>query len=93
MPSYSALFRMIDPEAPDAAIAVPGLIALRGKVVTADALLCYHRTVAAINAQGGVWCLVLKANQDALLSDARGCFERVEDGHPTTAAVCGNLQY
>jgi len=58
----------------DAALDVLGLIALKGKVVTADALHCNRRTIAAINAQGGDWCLALKANQDSLLSDARACF-------------------
>ncbi len=66
----------------DAALEVLGLIALKGKVVTADALHCNRRTVAAINAQGGDWCLALKANQDSLLSDARSCFGQVKDGHP-----------
>ena len=37
----------------DAALEVLGLIALKGKVVTADALHCNRRTVAAINAKGG----------------------------------------
>ena len=47
----------------EAALAVPGLIALKGKVVTADALQCNRRTVAAVNAGGGDGCLALKANQ------------------------------
>ena len=62
----------------DAALEALGLIALKGKVVTADALHCNRRTVAQINAQGGDWCLALKANQDSLLSDARVCFGRAE---------------
>lgn len=66
----------------DAALEVLGLIALKGKVVTADALHCNRRTVAAINAHGGDWCLALKANQDSLLSDARACFGKVKDDHP-----------
>jgi predicted transposase YbfD/YdcC len=67
----------------EAALEVPGLIALKGKVVTADALHCNRRTVAAINARGGDWCLALKANQDPLLSDARSCFGRLASDHPT----------
>jgi predicted transposase YbfD/YdcC len=63
----------------EAAIEALGLIALRGKVVTGDALHCNRRTVAAINAGGGDWCLALKANQESLLSDARGCFTTPED--------------
>ena len=66
----------------DAALDVLGLIALKGKVVTADALHCNRRTVAVINAQGGDWCLALKANQDSLLSDARACFSKVKKDHP-----------
>ena len=41
-----------------------------------------RRTVAAINARGGDWCLALKANQDSLLSDARACFGKVKEIHP-----------
>jgi predicted transposase YbfD/YdcC len=66
----------------EAALEVLGLIALKGKVVTADALHCNRRTVAAINAQGGDWCLALKANQESLLSDARACFGQVKKDHP-----------
>ena len=66
----------------EAAIEALGLIALKGKVVTADALHCNRRTVAAINAGGGDWCLALKANQDSLLSDARACFGALQDDHP-----------
>ncbi|MBW7057961.1 ISAs1 family transposase [Paracoccus bogoriensis] len=70
----------------EAAIAALGLIALKGKVVTADALHCNRRTVAAINAGGGDWCLALKANQDSLLSDARACFATLKEGHPSADA-------
>ena len=66
----------------EAAIEALGLIALKGKVVTGDALHCNRRTVAAINAQGGDWCLALKGNQASLLSDARGCFSTRRDEHP-----------
>jgi predicted transposase YbfD/YdcC len=67
----------------EAALDVLGLIALKGKVVTADALHCNRRTVAAINAAGGDWCLSLKANQDSLLSDARSAFGKLPAEHPT----------
>jgi len=67
----------------EAALEVLGLIALKGKVVTADALHCNRRTVAAINARGGDWCLALKENQSSLLSDARSCFGKLHDGHAT----------
>jgi len=67
----------------EAALDVLGLIALKGKVVTADALHCNRRTVAAINTAGGDWCLSLKANQDSLLSDARSAFGKLPAEHPT----------
>jgi hypothetical protein len=60
----------------EAALDVLGLIALKGKVVTADALHCNRRTVAAITGGGGDYYLALKANQDSLLSDARSLFRQ-----------------
>ena len=103
----------------EAAPEVRGLIALKGKVATADdepcravaivartvahrartdgatmgnrdvgnserqwRMHCNRRTVAAINAQGGDWCLALKANQESLLSDARACFSQMKKDHP-----------
>jgi len=75
----------------NAALEALGLIALRGKVVTADALHCNRRTVAAINAKGGDWCLALKANQDSLLSDARSCFGKMKEGHPITNSPASRL--
>jgi predicted transposase YbfD/YdcC len=71
----------------DAAIEALGLIALKGKVVTGDALHCNRRTVAAINARGGDWCLALKGNQESLLSDARGCFSNLKDSHPVASST------
>jgi len=65
-----------------AALEVLGLIALKGKVATADALHCNRRTVAAINAGGGDWCLARSANQDSFLSDARSCFDKLSPDHP-----------
>jgi len=49
----------------ETAIEALGVIALQRQVVTADALHCNRRTVAAIYAGGGDWCLALKANQDS----------------------------
>lgn len=66
----------------EAALAVLGLIALKGQVVPADALHCNRRTVAANTEGGGDYCLALKANQDPLLSDARSCFGKVAPDHP-----------
>ncbi len=69
----------------EAALEVLSLIALKGKVVTADALHCNRRTVAAITQGGGDYCLALKANQDSLLSDARSCFGKVGFDHPVVS--------
>ena len=55
----------------DAALEVLGLIDLKGKIVTGDALHCNRRMVATIIAAGGDYCLALKENQASLLSDAR----------------------
>jgi len=66
----------------EAALEVLGLIALKGKVATADALHCNRRTVAAINAGGGDWCLARPANQGSLLSDAPSCFGKVAQDRP-----------
>ena len=63
----------------DEAIEALGLIALRGKVVTGDALHCNRHIVAAINDRKGDWCLALKADQEPLLSDARACFGESAD--------------
>jgi len=45
----------------EAALGVPGLIAPEGRVVTADALRCNRRAVAAINEGGGDRFLALRA--------------------------------
>jgi predicted transposase YbfD/YdcC len=63
----------------DAALEVIGLIDLKGKVVTADALHCNRRMVEAITEKGGDYCIALKGNQDSLLSDARACLAKAED--------------
>ena len=52
----------------EAAIEALGLIALRGKVVSGDALHCNRRTVEAINAGSGDWCFALKGNQEDLVA-------------------------
>jgi len=66
----------------EAAREILGLIKLRGKVVTADALHCNRRTAAEIVGAGGDYCLTLKANQDSLLSDARSCFSKSSPDNP-----------
>ena len=57
----------------DAGLEVLGLIDLKGKIVTGDALHCNRRTVATIVGKGGDYCIALKGNQESLLSDARSC--------------------
>jgi predicted transposase YbfD/YdcC len=68
----------------DAAREILGLIKLRGKIVTADALHCNRRTVAEIVGGAGDYCLTLKANQVSLLSEARSCFSKVSANYPIT---------
>jgi predicted transposase YbfD/YdcC len=70
---------------------VLGLIALKGKGVTADALHCNRRTVAAIatvapagNAGGGDWCLALKANQASSCQVQGRASAQVAPDHPAT---------
>jgi len=60
----------------DAALEVLGLIDLKGKIVTGDALHCNRRMVEAIVAKGGDYCIALKGNQESLLSDARACLSK-----------------
>lgn len=67
----------------DAALEVLGLIDLKGKIVTGDALHCNRKMVETIIAKGGDYCLALKANQDSLLSDARAELGKLKPGHPT----------
>jgi predicted transposase YbfD/YdcC len=57
----------------DAALEVLGLIDLKGKIVTGDALHCNRRMVQLIVEKGGDYCIALKGNQESLLSDARAC--------------------
>lgn len=57
----------------DAALEVLGLIDLKGRIVTGDALHCNRRMVELIGEKGGDYCIALKGNQDSLLSDAPAC--------------------
>src|SRR5262245_31653976 len=63
----------------DAALEVIGLIDLKGKIVTADALHCNRRMVEAIIEKGGDYCIALKGNQGSLLSDARACLAEPDE--------------
>ena len=66
----------------DAALEVLGLIDLKGKIVTGDALHCNRRMVKAIVDKGGDYCIALKGNQESLLSDARACLVKAGKKHP-----------
>lgn len=62
----------------DAALEVIGLIDLKGKIVTGDALHCNRRMVETIVEKGGDYCIALKGNQESLLSDARACLSKAD---------------
>ena len=55
----------------DAAVQLIHLVALKGCVVTADALHCHREMAGAITAKGGDYVLAVKANQPGLLADAK----------------------
>lgn len=65
----------------ETALALIGLIDLKGHVVTADALHCHRRMTRAIIDKGGDYCITLKGNQDKLLSDARACLSKINKRH------------
>jgi predicted transposase YbfD/YdcC len=67
----------------ETALALIGLIDLRGHIVTADALHCHRRMAEAIVVKGGDYCLTLKGNREGLLSDARACLSKAGKRHPT----------
>lgn len=62
----------------DAALEVLGLIDLKGKIITGDALHCNRRMVETIVDKGGDYCIALKGNQESLLSDARACLSAAD---------------
>src|SRR5262245_59751592 len=62
----------------DAALEVIGLIDLKVKIVTGDALHCNGRMVETIIEKGADYCIALKGNQDSLLSDARACLAEAD---------------
>jgi predicted transposase YbfD/YdcC len=55
----------------DAALELIGLVALKGCIVTADALHCHRQMATRIVAQKGDYVLAVKANQPGLLADAK----------------------
>jgi predicted transposase YbfD/YdcC len=66
----------------DAGLEVLGLIDLKGKIVTGDALHCNRAMVEKIVEKGGDYCIALKGNQESLLSDARACLANVDKSKP-----------
>jgi predicted transposase YbfD/YdcC len=67
----------------EAALELLGLIDLKGKIVTADALHCHRKMAEKIIERGGDYCLALKGNQQSLLSDARSCLSKAEEALPS----------
>jgi predicted transposase YbfD/YdcC len=70
-----------------AALELLGLIDLKGKIVTADALHCHRRMAEGVIARGGDYCLALKGNQDSLQSDAGACFLTMKKTCPAAATT------
>lgn len=72
------------------------LLALKGRVITADAMHCQRATCAAIVAQGGDYVIALKGNQGALHDDVRRLFtdkdHRPEDVAQATDADHGRIE-
>lgn len=56
----------------DAALVLLEMLALKGCVVTTDALHCHRALAQAVVARGGDYALAVKGNQPALLRDAKG---------------------
>ena len=69
----------------DAALALIGLLDLKGHVVTADALHCHRAMAKAVTDKGGDYCVTLKGNQEGLLSDARSCLSTTHRRRPQSA--------
>lgn len=66
----------------EAALALIGLLDLKGHIVTADALHCHRRMAEAILAKRGGYCLALKGNRGELLSQAQACLSKAGPRHP-----------
>jgi len=72
------------------------LLALDGRIVTADAMHCQRATAQAILDGGGDYCLALKGNQPALLDDIRLWLDdpatAVDDVHQTVDGDHGRIE-
>jgi predicted transposase YbfD/YdcC len=75
-----ALANVLAPDNNEAAGAMQliGLLQLKGCVVTADALHCHRSMAKAILERGGDYVLAVKANQPALLADAKAALLAAE---------------
>lgn len=65
------------------ALEVLGLVDLKGKIVTADALHCHRKMASLVTSKQGDYCLRLRGNQESLLSDARSELSKLKPNHPT----------
>jgi len=57
-------------------------MAIKGAVITADAMHCQTKTAAAIKEGQGDYVLQVKANQKKLLADIKGAFQQRDSEHP-----------
>jgi predicted transposase YbfD/YdcC len=62
----------------DAALQLISLVALKGCVLTADALHCHRAMAKAVTGKQGDYVLAVKNNQPALLSDAKALIAEAE---------------
>jgi hypothetical protein len=73
-----------------AALELLGVLPVRGKVVTADAMFTHRDVCAVIGQRGGNYVLPVKENQPTLLHDIRAAFDAPPAGlSPPTAASAG----
>jgi predicted transposase YbfD/YdcC len=70
-----------------AALQLIGLVALKGCVVTADALHCHRDMAKAIVERGGDYVLAVKNNQPALLADAQAALQKATRQQPIFATT------
>ncbi len=84
-----ALANVLAPNINEAAgaLQVLALLQLKGCVVTADALHCHRVIAEAIVARGGDYVLAVKANQLALLEDAKAAIRAVKRKGKTSLAA------
>jgi predicted transposase YbfD/YdcC len=68
-----------DNDETQAALDVIGLVALKGCIVTADALHCHAAMAKAVLDQGADYVLAVKANQPSLLADAKAALAELPE--------------